>query len=70
MIISDAGENIFQIRNRYDLKVIKSIEHKYGWLRCGVCYSEKNLAILGIDNFFIDFNYELMNITKYKKSKK
>ena len=38
MIISDETRNKFTIRNRYDLSIIETIEHDFGYPNCGICY--------------------------------
>ena len=58
MIISDNFENKFQIRNRKDLSVIKTISHKFGWLKCGLCYPEEKVVIIGIGANLIEFDLE------------
>ena len=57
MIISDLGENKFQVRNRVDLSIIKTVEHDFGFLYCGLNYSDKMIVVLGIGSNIIEFNY-------------
>ena len=58
MILSDDCDNKFTIRNGKDLSVIKTIEHDFGSMRCGLCYTDQNVLILGIDENLIEFDYE------------
>ena len=69
MIISDHGKNKFTIRNREDLSVIKTIEHEFGYLNCGLCYPEQKLVELVISNNLVEFDFETMKITKNIQSK-
>ena len=69
MIISDHGKNVFTIRNRSDLSVIKTIEHDFGYLSCGLYYPEQKVVVLGIDYHLIEFDFEQMKITKNVKTK-
>ena len=64
MIISgDIGDK-FTIRNRYDLKVLKIVDHNFGYLYCGLYYPEKKNVIMGISYNLIEFDYEQQKITK------
>ena len=63
MIISEEGVHKFKIRNLKDLKIIKTVEHDYGFLHCGLCYPERKIVVLGISDFLVEFNYESMEIT-------
>ena len=65
MIISGDAYNKFMIRNRKDLTEIKTVEHNFGCLYCGLCYPEQMIVVLGINNKLVEFNYEQMIITKY-----
>ena len=58
MILSDDCDNKFTIRNRKDLSVIKTIEHDFGSMRCGLCYNDQNVLILGVNENLIEFDYE------------
>ena len=71
MIISNDIENNFTIRNRKDLSVIKTINHDFGFLYCGLCYSEQNIVMLGIGNNIVEFDYEenIMKMIKYVRTK-
>ena len=40
MFISGDIYNEFTLRNRLDLSVIKTVEHEFGFLKCGLCYPE------------------------------
>ena len=64
MIVSGDMENKFQIRNRKDLSIIKTIEHEFGWLLCGWSYPSQKHLILGMDNNIVEFNYEKMTFSK------
>ena len=57
MIISDHVRDKFTIRNRSDLSVIKTIEHDFGYLRCGLYYPEQKVVVLGIDKNLVEFDF-------------
>ena len=58
MIITSDLNSKFTIRNRRDLSVIKTVEHLFGDLKCGICYPEQKLVLLGINRNLIKFDYE------------
>ena len=58
MIISDNAEHKFTIRNRQDFSVIKTIEHEFGKLYCGIYYLEQRVVVLGIENNLVEFDFE------------
>lgn len=60
MIISEDVNNKFTIRNRKDLSILKTIEHDFGQLKCGLCYPEKKVVVLGIFTNIVEFDYEKM----------
>ena len=68
MIISDDVINKFTVRNSKNLSVIKTIGHKFGSLRCGLCYPEQKVVVLGINDNLVEFNYEEMKIIKNVKT--
>lgn len=68
MIISDYEWNKFTLRNRKDLSVIKTIEHDFGSLRCGICYSKNKVVILGIGWNLVEYDFEQMKFIKNAKT--
>ena len=60
MIISDHDIHKFTIRNRSDLSVIKIISHNFGYLFCGLYYSEQKVLVLGMMENLVEFDFESM----------
>lgn len=60
--------NTFTLRNRHDLSVINKVSHLFGDLKCGLCYPEEMVVLLGIDDNLVEFNYEQMKIIKNFKT--
>ena len=48
----------FSIRNRNDLSIVKTIENDFGYLHCGICYSDEKIFVLGIYTYIVEFDYE------------
>ena len=63
------GSSKLTLRNRKDLKVIKTIHNKYGLLYCGLNYPEEKIIILGISWNLVRFNYKEMRITEKVNTK-
>ena len=57
------------IRNREDLSVIETVKHDFGELWCGLCYPEKLVVVLGIENNLVEFDFDKMKITKKIETK-
>ena len=64
MILSGVEMNVLKIRNRQDLSIKKTIEHGFGYLYSGICYSDKSVLLLGIDNNLVEFDYQNNKFTK------
>ena len=68
MIISDDVANKFTLRNRSCLSVIKTIEHEFGYIRCGMCYPKQRVVLLGINDNLVEFDYKQRKIIKNVKT--
>ena len=64
MIICNDIVDKFTIRNRKDLSIIRTVEHEYGNINCGLCYPDQTIVVLGIHNNLVEFDYDQMKFTK------
>ena len=66
MIISSDLKNELIIRNRLNLSIFKTVYHFFGFLSCGICYPNELIVFLGINYYLVEFDYEKMEIRKYR----